>query len=422
MALPLLLRPATKLDAPVIARNVMAAWGTDPSAAAPEDATGQLLQAMTQICGRDDTLYSYRHTTIAEAADGTAVGSLTAYDGALYEPLRDVTFALLSALMGQPAPTHNDIETHAGEYYCDSLAVSPSHRGQGVATALLRHAEQQAAAAAAEVNTMALAVAPDNAAAQRLYERLGYHNDGSSICLFGHTFSRMAKPITAAAALCVERDGDFDAACPHFVGAVITAEVTNSPTSPALWADIVAAGATLRRDYTTETIKSHPGIAATRAAYKAAGKDPSRYRPSCEQLCRRLLQGKDLYSVDTIVDLGNLVSIAYGYSTGLLDADKIQGAKVVLGIGREGEAYEGIGRGALNIACLPVYRDAQGTRAIATPTSDSTHTMLSAATRHLCCFINGYDGDRSRVEAAVRYTCRLLCQYAESRLCTVAYY
>ena len=33
---------------------------------------------------------------------------------------------------------------------------------------------------------------------------------------------------------------------------------------------------------------------------------------------------------------------------------------MTLGVGREGEPFEGIGRGELNIAHMPVYRDAVG--------------------------------------------------------------
>jgi DNA/RNA-binding domain of Phe-tRNA-synthetase-like protein len=43
-----------------------------------------------------------------------------------------------------------------------------------------------------------------------------------------------------------------------------------------------------------------------------------------------------------MVDLVNLASIAYGYSIGVFDADKIQGETVTLGIGKFGEPYEGI--------------------------------------------------------------------------------
>ena len=134
---------------------------------------------------------------------------------------------------------------------------------------------------------------------------------------------------------------------------------------------------------------------------------------------RRLLQGKALYSVSTLVDLGNLVSLRSGYATGLLDARHIDG-DLTLGVGRDGEPYEGIGRGVLNIAGLPVYRDQSG--AAATPTSDSTRTMTSLETRRLLFIINAYDGNRTHTEAAVTYALELLRRYADTHDERVVYF
>lgn len=210
----------------------------------------------------------------------------------------------------------------------------------------------------------------------------------------------------------ITQSAEFTSRWTQFRGAYIEADVVNSPTSPELWAEIEAFCNDLRSRLTTDTLKEQSGIAATRAAYKACGKDPSRYRPASEQLARRVLQGKDLYSVDTLVDLGNLVSLFSGYPTGLLDQDRVEG-DVALGVGHAGEPYEGIGRGVLNIEGLPVYRDAQGP--IASPTSDSTRTMLSPTTSHLLFIINGYDGDEAQIERAVAYALDLIKRYAQSK-------
>jgi len=208
--------------------------------------------------------------------------------------------------------------------------------------------------------------------------------------------------------------------CPQFVGAAVEAQVQNSAYSDALWEEIGQMGEQLRRQLTTETLKSLPPIAATRAVYKRCGKDPSRYRPASEQLIRRMLQGKTLYQIDTLVDLVNLASIAFGYSLGGFDADKFVGDTLTLGIGREGEPYEGIGRGPLNIAGLPVYRDALG--GVGTPTSDHERTKLSLDTTHILVLINGYDGDAQRVARNADYICHLLERHAHARLPAVALY
>lgn len=189
--------------------------------------------------------------------------------------------------------------------------------------------------------------------------------------------------------------------CPQFIGGALFAHIANSPRNDALWAEIAGAEEYCRNTYSLESIKQHPAILATREAYKRCGKDPSRYRPSSEALIRRLLNGKGLYAVNTAVDLINLASIRFGYSIGGFDQDKIQGPLLRLGIGREGEAYEGIGRGALNIGNMPVYRDSQG--GIGTPTSDHERTKLETGSVNIAAIVNGYDGNRPQVEACLRF-------------------
>ena len=200
--------------------------------------------------------------------------------------------------------------------------------------------------------------------------------------------------------------------CPEFVGACVEAEVTNTPYSEPLWEEISRQCDRFRRELTTESLKELTSIAATRRVYKACGKDPSRYRPASEALIRRVLQGKELYQRDTLVDLVNLASIAYGYSIGGFDADRFEGDTLTLGVGREGEPYEGIGRGMINIHGLPVYRDAMG--GVGTPTSDNERTKMTLDTRHLVVLINGYDGNEQRVRENAEYIQALLRKYANS--------
>ena len=202
-------------------------------------------------------------------------------------------------------------------------------------------------------------------------------------------------------------------ACPEFKGIALEAMVTNTPYSEELWQEIGRFTEEYRAKFTVDSIKEMPSIQATRTAYKRCGKDPSRYRPSGEALCRRLLRGLELYKVDTVVDLINLVSIASGYSIGGFDADKFEGDTLTLGIGRAGEPYEGIGRGELNIEGMPVYRDAVG--GVGTPTSDNERTKLSFETTHLLAIVNGYDGDTIHLQETIDYMKALLEKYAGGR-------
>lgn len=198
---------------------------------------------------------------------------------------------------------------------------------------------------------------------------------------------------------------------PAFRGAAIYAEVENTAHSPALWQEIDRVCAEYKQTHTIEDIKKNPVIEATRRAYKRFGKDPNRYRPSAEALCRRIMRDIPLYQIDTLVDIINLVSISTGYSIGGFDAGKIEGNTLVLGIGKQGEPYEGIGKGILNIEGLPVYRDAVG--GIGTPTSDHERTKLTVATTRLFAVINGYSGSEGLARAA-QYMQSLLKKYAAS--------
>ena len=201
---------------------------------------------------------------------------------------------------------------------------------------------------------------------------------------------------------------------------VFEAAVVNGVTPDALWQEISAAEQSVRASLEMPDVNKRPAIAATRAAYKAFGKEPNRYRPSAEALCRRAVKGLELYRSLAIIDLINLLSMLTGHSIGGFDADCIAGEALTLGVGREGEPYEAIGRGMLNIAGMPVYRDSVG--GVGTPTSDNDRTKLSTDTRRLLMIINMYgpaEIDAAATEALAR---RLLEQYASATDIVVRHY
>lgn len=203
--------------------------------------------------------------------------------------------------------------------------------------------------------------------------------------------------------------------CPEFSMAAITCEVINSPFNAGLWQEIQYFSSRFASKHNIEDIKKRPAILATRQVYKKLGKDPNRYRPSAEALCRRILKDQKLYQIGTLVDLVNLVSLKTGYSIGGFDDDKIQGG-LVLGVGEAGEKFNAIGRGLMNIEGLPVYRDELS--GIGTPTSDEERTKITAGTTRLLMLINGYSGKEGLQEAA-DYSVDLLENYAGASEVTV---
>lgn len=151
-----------------------------------------------------------------------------------------------------------------------------------------------------------------------------------------------------------------------------------------------------------------PNIKESRAAYKAFGKDPSRYRVSSEALIRRIGQGKGLYEVNTVVDVNNLISIESRFSVGSYDVSQIA-EELVFRIGREGETYKGIGKDEIKIDALPVLADECG--AIGSSTSDSERAMITEDAKEVLTLIYSFSGNKD-LEKALEYGKKYLEMYA----------
>lgn len=151
-----------------------------------------------------------------------------------------------------------------------------------------------------------------------------------------------------------------------------------------------------------------PNIKESRMAYKAFGKDPSRYRISSEALIRRIGQGKGLYEVNTVVDVNNLISIESGFSVGSYDTANVED-ELVFRVGRVGETYKGIGKEEINIESLPVLADEKG--AIGSSTSDSERAMITESATEVLTLIYSFS-DNDDLEKALEYGKRYMEEYA----------
>lgn len=150
-------------------------------------------------------------------------------------------------------------------------------------------------------------------------------------------------------------------------------------------------------------------ISQTRSAYKAFGKEPSRYRNSAEAMCRRVLQGKGLYYINNVVECNNLFSIRSGYSLGAYDVKKIDG-DITWKVAEEGAHYQGIGKDQINVEFLPVFMDTQGP--FGNPTSDSVRTRITEEAEEILMVIFGFAG-KDRMEEDVEELRGLLEKYCE---------
>lgn len=177
--------------------------------------------------------------------------------------------------------------------------------------------------------------------------------------------------------------------CPRVALACVTANVETGETPEALKLELRASEEKLLKLPEPRAVLESPAILATRAGYKALGKDPARYRGSAEALIRRVVAGKGLPRINNVVDVINVVSLESRLSIGLYDLARVRG-EIVLRAGRAGESYKGIGKYDLNLEGLPVFCDELGPHG--SPTSDSERTMVSEATKQVLGIIISFGG------------------------------
>lgn len=211
----------------------------------------------------------------------------------------------------------------------------------------------------------------------------------------------------------VEIDEGLKKKCPRVALGCVTAEVKARETPAGLDGELKVREEEILRLAEPRAVLEATQVAAARAAYKALGKDPARYRGSAEALLRRLIAGKGLPRINAVVDVINLVSVESRMPVGLYDLEHVQGG-IVFRAGRSGETYKGIGKYDLNLEGLPLFADAGGPHGSAT--SDSERTMVTAATKKIVALIVSFSG-AADLERWMQRMCDLLTLYAAGTNC-----
>jgi DNA/RNA-binding domain of Phe-tRNA-synthetase-like protein len=132
---------------------------------------------------------------------------------------------------------------------------------------------------------------------------------------------------------------------------------SNQPVALAELRERVAERARRRFGATSE-IGSHPPAAALRSLFRAAGCDPTRYRPASEALLRRLVKGNPLPEIHPLVDVNNCLSAELAVPCCVMVEGSF-GHQMVWRSGRAGESYESL-RGPFNLENKPVLVDQEG--------------------------------------------------------------
>jgi DNA/RNA-binding domain of Phe-tRNA-synthetase-like protein len=98
----------------------------------------------------------------------------------------------------------------------------------------------------------------------------------------------------------------------------------------------------VRDDYSLDSVKDQPTFRAYRDFFWSIKIDPTKIRPAAEALIRRILAGKTLPCINTLVDVYNLASIKSRIALATFDVDKLEG-DLLMRFAEEGEQFYGIG-------------------------------------------------------------------------------
>ncbi|MEM9776729.1 MAG: phenylalanine--tRNA ligase beta subunit-related protein [Chloroflexota bacterium] len=125
-------------------------------------------------------------------------------------------------------------------------------------------------------------------------------------------------------------------------GVIIASGMTNSLTSDALKAEYAAEQEAVKAKIGETPLSELPSLHAWRRAIAAFGVSPTKYRTAAEALLRRLTKKGDVPSINTMVDIGNLVSIRYGLPVAIFDSYQLDGV-VTVGYSDGTETYTELG-------------------------------------------------------------------------------
>jgi len=148
----------------------------------------------------------------------------------------------------------------------------------------------------------------------------------------------------------------------------------------------------IRNIYDVETLKDRPILRAYRDFFWNLRVDPTKTRPAAEALIRRLLRGKSLPRINTLVDAYNLSSIKTEIAIAAFDLDKIRG-ELTMRYAEEKEEFLGIGmKKPMRLNGREIVVSDEEKLLAVYPYRDAEDTKVTEATRNVLLLFCGVPG------------------------------
>lgn len=167
----------------------------------------------------------------------------------------------------------------------------------------------------------------------------------------------------------------------------------------------------MKSQYTLETLKDVPELRSYRDFFWKIGIDPTKTRPASEALIRRVIQGKPLPKINTLVDSYNLASMESRVPLAAFDNSHIS-SDLILRFALKDEEFTGIGMKKPALLKGNELVIESGDELIALyPHRDADKSKITLSTKNVLIVVCGVPGISSETlknarEVAVKYVTR----------------
>ena len=150
-----------------------------------------------------------------------------------------------------------------------------------------------------------------------------------------------------------------------------------------------------QRTASLSEVKDQPIFRAYRDFFWRVGIDPTKVRPAGEALTRRILGGRDLPTVNTVVDAYNIASVETSVAIAAFDLDTIDEGSLVMRRATRDEPFRGIGMvspDSLTGVEVVIENQASGKLVAVYPYRDSDDSKVTEQTKEVLFMMCGVPG------------------------------
>jgi len=115
----------------------------------------------------------------------------------------------------------------------------------------------------------------------------------------------------------------------YCLGVVVAKGINNQEKNAVIEQKMAEQQQAFHQAFEQVNLKEYPGICAYRDAFYKLNMNPNKFMCSIEALAKRVQKGSHLPNINSIVDLGNAMSLKYVLPMGAHDIDKFDGDMMV---------------------------------------------------------------------------------------------